>query len=61
MKKKKILEDREKERFAKNLAQLATAKEGGKDGAGVGSDRWRALRAFIGSTLEKDKAFEGKG
>ena len=71
MKRKQVLERREQERFAKNLAQLAgneravvaAAKTKGDqeaNGPGKGHDqaqKWAALREFIGGTMEKDKAF----
>ncbi|KAF2206442.1 hypothetical protein CERZMDRAFT_53102 [Cercospora zeae-maydis SCOH1-5] len=71
MKRKKVLEEREMERFKRNLAELAKAETqqavavGGGDGA-VGSagqehiqQRWKALRQFIVGTMVKDKAFVG--
>lgn len=69
MKRKQILEKREQERFGKNLAQMvggekSRAAEG--DGAGgmqseaAQAQKWAALRAFIGGTMERDRAF-GKG
>ncbi|KAI5357275.1 Putative ribosome biogenesis protein Slx9 [Septoria linicola] len=71
MKRKKVLEERERERFGRNLAELAKAEGGGSgsavaamgEGGGGGGDehiqqRWKALRAFIGDTMQKDKAFE---
>lgn len=69
MKRKAVLERREQERFGKNLAQLAAnegegkdGKEGGEgdgvDGGGGGqAGKWAALRAFIGGTMEREKAF----
>ena len=74
MKRKQALERKEQERFAKNLAQLAgnerstgesrgPDKAGGEEARGDGggqAEKWAALRAFIGGTMERDKAF-GKG
>lgn len=71
MKRKKVLEEKEMERFKRNLAQLASnqAVEEVKVSGGGGQEgkmneshtqKWAALRAFIGTTMEKDKAFEGK-
>lgn len=71
MKRKQALERREQDRFARNLAQLAeknasatgtataAAPTAGTDGGGDTGQagKWAALRSFIGSTLEKDKAF----
>ncbi|KAM3415200.1 hypothetical protein BST61_g10320 [Cercospora zeina] len=71
MKRKKMLEEREMERFKRNLAELAKAEShqvvavGGGDGAdrSGGQDhiqqRWKALREFIGGTIVKEKAFVG--
>lgn len=74
MKRKQALERSEQERFGRNLAQLvgtecgpgkvgrsegqAAREDGGGDGGQAG--KWAALRAFIGGTMERDKAF-GKG
>lgn len=71
MKRKRVLEGREMERFGKNLAQLVgsvqrggnvakTAGEG--DAAAVPvvaaqADRWAALRGFIGGSMEQNPAF----
>lgn len=61
MKKKFAMEGRERERFGKNLAGLMNGGAVGGVGGGQGGDnRWEALRKFIGGTMEKDKAFEGK-
>ncbi|CAK4005963.1 Hypothetical predicted protein [Lecanosticta acicola] len=61
MKRKRAMEGREMERFGKNLAQLVGAQkvaETGDEGVeNTTAGRWSALRAFIGSTMEKDKAF----
>ena len=66
MKRKRKMEGVEMERFGRNLAQLSTntrkpdaAVEGvdaGQAGGGAGTQgKWAALRAFIGSTLERKK------
>lgn len=66
MKKRKVLEERERERFGRNLAQLVKTEVGGKengeaDKAGCAqTQKWAALRAFIGSTMQQDKAFAAK-
>lgn len=73
MKRKRVMEERERERFGRNLAQLVGGgkEEGGggggveKTGGGGGNaaggpsqaDRWAALRQFIGGSMEKDRAF----
>ncbi len=61
MKRKRKMEQGEMERFGKNLAQLSGSETNGKGGmaeAGVSQgDKWAALRRFIGSTMETDKAF----
>ena len=68
MKRKRVMEERERERFGRNLAQLVGGgKEegGGGEGGGRGevkggasqADRWAALRQFIGGSMEKDTAF----
>ncbi|KAK4500826.1 hypothetical protein PRZ48_009018 [Zasmidium cellare] len=70
MKRKSLLERGERERFGRNLAGLmaGSGKEEGADGQSNGgkaaagnaqSDRWAALRGFIGATLETDRAFGG--
>ena len=71
MKRKKVLEEREMERFKRNLAELAKAEsqqvvatESGEGNAGSGGQahiqqRWKALREFIGGTMVKEKAFVG--
>jgi hypothetical protein len=71
MKRKRVLEGREMERFGKNLAQLvgsvqrgsdvkaSSASSGGKQEGGVAAqaDRWAALRGFIGGSMEQNPAF----
>jgi hypothetical protein len=66
MKKKKVMEEKERERFGKNLAAMV-GTSGGKENVGDGGDkaaqtqkeRWAALRSFIGGTMVTDKAFAG--
>lgn len=70
MKRKRVLEQKEVDRFGRNLAQMAqpitsgslTGREGDSGGGGGAgqSERWAALRSFIGGTMERDGAF-GKG
>lgn len=60
MKRKAQMEGLEKERFGRNLAKMVEGvgidgKEGTSGSAQAG--RWAALRAFIGGTMEQDKAF----
>ncbi|EME38070.1 hypothetical protein DOTSEDRAFT_109513, partial [Dothistroma septosporum NZE10] len=57
MKKKTAMEEKERERFRKNLAQMMGGKAK-EEGTGQ-ADKWKALRAFIGSTMEKHDAFAG--
>ncbi len=65
MKRRENLDKGERQRFVKNMAQLATSRPNsghGKEGAGAQdgvqtpvpstSDRWAALRGFISQTLE---------
>lgn len=67
MKRKRVMEESEKVRFGRNLAQLAQAQApvaGEKGNGEVGGQshtqqRWQALRAFIGGTMEKNAAFAG--
>jgi hypothetical protein len=73
MKRKRRMEGVEIERFGRNLAQLSAntkskdeatkgdAGDGAADGKGGGasaSEKWAALRAFIGSTMERKGGFE---
>ena len=74
MKRKRRMESVEMERFGRNLAQLSAntkSKDGetkgdADDGAGDGrsgggaatSEKWAALRAFIGSIMERKDGFE---
>jgi hypothetical protein len=76
MKRREKVEKRERERFGRNLAvvlgsQMAvqpsadTETVGEAQGEGVKAPsatakRFQALRAWIGETMEKDGAFEGK-
>ena len=72
MKRKRVLEGREMERFGKNLAQLVgSVQRGGSVGKTTGdgdagaavpvvaaqADRWAALRGFIGGSMEQNPAF----
>jgi hypothetical protein len=72
MKRKRVLEGREMERFGKNLAQLVgsvqrggnVAKTTGEGTAAAAApvvaaqaDRWAALRGFIGGSMEQNPAF----
>ncbi|KAF9884654.1 hypothetical protein FE257_001407 [Aspergillus nanangensis] len=58
MKRKEKLESVERDRFAKNMAQMstiqATTPEPGNEEA---SNRWAALRSFISLTMEQQPAF----
>ena len=53
------------ERFGQNLAQLAQPTQGQKGGGGSVDDsgggqqkqKWAALRAFLGQTMERDESF----
>lgn len=64
MKRKAEMEGREKERFGKNLAKMVEGVNAGggngKDGGNGQSGRWKALRAFIGGTMQRDSAFAAK-
>jgi len=57
MKRKQKLDNNERDRFAKNLAQMAVPNTGSGSGAGAGAatsaEKLRALRGFISQTLEK--------
>lgn len=63
LKRKEKLEKMERERFGKNMAQLATAVP---VPVAVGSEvssttsRWAALRGFISTTLEQKEEFMAK-
>lgn len=64
MKRRSQMEERERERFGRNLAQMAgNAGGGGGDEGGTAgasqSEKWAALRRFIGGTMVKDDAFGG--
>lgn len=73
MKRKKVMEGKEMERFAKNLAQMAappaqqatssttaTPDTNTAGSASSQSDRWKALRNFLGQTMETNKSFGKK-
>lgn len=63
LKRKQKLDNEERERFGKNLAQLQQQRQDGDEGgvtvksggavATATQDRWAALRGFIGETLER--------
>lgn len=57
MKKKETLEKMEKERFNKNLAQMATASAGSGAGATSTADRWAALKNHVQTTMEVKPEF----
>lgn len=67
MKRKKIIEGKEMERFARNLAQMAApapqstgekkAEANTTTTSSSQADRWKALRSFLGQTMETNKAF----
>jgi hypothetical protein len=74
MKRKRRMEGVEMERFGRNLAQLSAnmkskdeetkgdagdgAADGKRGGGASASEKWAALRAFIGSTMERKDGFE---
>ncbi|KAJ9626217.1 hypothetical protein H2203_003849 [Taxawa tesnikishii (nom. ined.)] len=70
MKRKSKLEGMERERFGRNLAQMSAAPApaasvtptegtgGGAAAVGSTSQRWAALRGFIGSTMEMNPNFK---
>ncbi|KAK3117707.1 hypothetical protein LTR53_000636 [Teratosphaeriaceae sp. CCFEE 6253] len=69
MKRKRVMEGKERERFGRNLARMVgqpeksaeSGKKAGSYGPGASEvDRWAALRSFIGGTMEKSEVF-GKG
>lgn len=72
MKRREKVERRERERFGRNLAvvlgsqvteantQVEAGGEGEKPQPSATAKRFRALRAWIGETMEKDGAFDGK-
>ncbi|KAK3670430.1 hypothetical protein LTR78_009670 [Recurvomyces mirabilis] len=72
MKRKGVMEEKERERFGRNLAGMVgrvaprSAAVGGGAGAekaGEGSqqaEKWAALRRFIGGTMERSAAFGGE-
>jgi hypothetical protein len=56
LKRKQKLDNEERARFARNLAQLSGGADAGSSRAEQGaiqSNRWAALRGFIGQTLER--------
>lgn len=61
MKRKQRLEETEKERFGRNLASMSVpvpAAQSQQAEAGATSNRWAALRGFIGQTMETNAAFK---
>jgi hypothetical protein len=60
LKRKQKMEESEKERFGKNLASMSAAPAQSAPQAGGSSDRWAALRGFIGQTLEQNPGFAKK-
>ncbi|CAD0111554.1 unnamed protein product [Aureobasidium uvarum] len=59
LKRKQKMEESEKERFGKNLASMSVPAQSAPD-ASASSDRWAALRGFIGQTLEQNPGFAKK-
>jgi hypothetical protein len=59
LKRKQKMEESEKERFGKNLASMSAPAQTAA-AAGGSSDRWAALRGFIGQTLEQNPGFAKK-
>jgi hypothetical protein len=59
LKRKQKMEESEKERFGKNLASMSAPAQSAPS-AGGSSDRWAALRGFIGQTLEQNPGFAKK-
>ena len=59
LKRKQKMEESEKERFGKNLASMSAPAQAATD-AGGSSNRWAALRGFIGQTLEQNPGFAKK-
>lgn len=53
LKRKQKMDNQERERFAKNMAQLIGAKTDGETvQTAPATSKWAALRGFIGQTLE---------
>lgn len=52
MKRREKVDKVERERFAKNVAQMASAQDGGTTPAPY-TERWKALRGFISQTMER--------
>lgn len=59
LKRKQKMEESEKERFGKNLASMSAPAQAAAE-AGGSSNRWAALRGFIGQTLEQNPGFAKK-
>ncbi|KAB8233464.1 FAM207/SLX9 family protein [Aspergillus alliaceus] len=64
MKRRQRLEQTERDRFAKNMAQLSNIEVTAPPNAesdtqtGSSSNRWAALRSFISQTMEQQPAFK---
>ncbi|KAL2815638.1 ribosome biogenesis protein SLX9-domain-containing protein [Aspergillus cavernicola] len=63
MKRKEKIEKSERDRFAKNMAQMSNinttpAPDSNTDAVGPVSNRWAALRGFISQTMEQQPAFK---
>ncbi|KAL3454668.1 ribosome biogenesis protein SLX9-domain-containing protein [Aspergillus insuetus] len=63
LKRKEKLEKSERDRFAKNMAQMssipaATQSNSEPDAGNTVSNRWAALRGFISQTMEQQPAFK---
>ena len=59
MRRKQKLDNNERDRFAKNLAQMAVPTSG--SGQASSAEKLRALRSFISQTLEKRPEVAGVG
>lgn len=67
MKRRERLEKLERDRFAKNMAQMSgmqassaqASSEGSENDSGATSNRWAALRGFISQTMEQQPVFRG--
>lgn len=65
MKRREKLEKTERDRFAKNMAQMSSIEAAGappnagsEGDSGAVSNRWAALRSFISQTMEQQPAFK---
>ena len=59
-KRKEKLEKLEKDRFARNMAQMAGNSTDANSEQNAIPDRWAALRGFISQTMEHQPAFKPK-